>query len=64
MLYEVITDIFGNATDSTLYRFSIATEEDYGSIKTRLTGYEGDVIIQLMADKEKIVREAYSYNFV
>lgn len=52
-------DIFGNATDSTLYRFSIATEEDYGSIKTRLTGYEGDVIIQLMADKEKIVREAY-----
>jgi uncharacterized protein (DUF2141 family) len=52
-------DIFGNATDSTLYRFSVATEEDYGSIKAKLTGYEGNVIIQLMADKEKIVAEEY-----
>lgn len=52
-------DIYGNATDSINYRFSIATEEDYGSIKVSLSGYEGDVIVQLVADRDKVVREAY-----
>ncbi len=50
-------DIFGLASDSAMYRFSVATEEDYGSLKVTLTGYEGDVIIQLTADKDKVIRE-------
>lgn len=52
-------DIYGNDTDSTNYRFTVATEEDYGSIKVKLAGYEGDVIVQLLAEKEKVIREAY-----
>lgn len=52
-------DIYGNVSDSMNYRFAVATEEDYGSIKVKLSGYEGDVIIQLLADKEKVAREAY-----
>lgn len=52
-------DIYGNATDSTNYRFSIATNEDYGSVKVKLSGYEGYVIIQVMAERDKIVRQAY-----
>lgn len=52
-------DIYGNATDSTNYRFSVAKEDDYGSIKVSLSGYEGDVIVQLMADRDKIVRESF-----
>jgi len=52
-------DIYGNATDSVNYRFSVATDEDYGSIKLSLSGYEGDVIVQLMADRDRVVRESY-----
>lgn len=52
-------DIYGNATDSTNYRFSVGTEEDYGRITVKLTGYEGDVIIQVIADRDRIVREVF-----
>lgn len=48
-------DIFNTATDSVLYRFQVATSEDYGSLKISLTGYEGDVIVQLLADKDRVV---------
>ncbi len=58
-LQGAFKDIYGNATDSVNYRFSVATEEDYGSIKVSLSGYEGDVIVQLMADKDRVVRESY-----
>jgi uncharacterized protein (DUF2141 family) len=47
-------DIFGLATDSVMYRFAVATAEDFGSIRVSLKGYEGDVIVQLIADREKI----------
>lgn len=54
---EAFRDIYGMVTDSMGYRFSVATEEDYGSVKVLLTGYEGDVIIQLLDSQEKVVRE-------
>ncbi len=50
-------DIFGVASDSVMYRVQVATEEDYGSIKVSLTGYEGKVLVQLTADKDRVVRE-------
>jgi len=50
-------DIYGLASDSTVYRFSVATEEDYGSLKVLITGYEGNLIIQLISGKDKVVRE-------
>ena len=53
-------DIYGTVTDSTGYRFTVATEEDYGSVKVVLTGYEGDVIIQLLDTQEKVARESRS----
>ena len=52
------TDIFGNATDSMVYRITVGVVEDYGSVKAKLSGYEGDVIIQLLGDKEKVLQEA------
>jgi len=58
-LQGAFKDIYGNATDSVNYRFSVATDEDYGSIKVSLSGYEGDVIVQLVADKDKVVRESF-----
>ena len=52
------TDIYGNATDSIVYRITVGVVEDYGSVKAKLSGYEGDVIIQLLGDKEKVLQEA------
>lgn len=52
------TDIYGNATDSIVYRITVGVAEDYGSVKAKLTGYEGDVIIQLMGEREKVLQEA------
>ena len=51
------TDIFGNATDSIVYRIAVGVVEDYGTVKAKLTGYEGDVIIQLLGDQEKVLQE-------
>jgi hypothetical protein len=50
-------DIYGHVTDSVNYRITVATEEDYGSVTANLTGYEGAVIIQLVAEKDRVVRE-------
>jgi hypothetical protein len=52
-------DIFGNRNDSISYRLDVATEEDYGSIAALLSGYDGRVIVQLLGDKEKVLREAF-----
>ncbi len=51
-------DIYGKASDSLNYRISVATAEDYGSLMVKMSGYEGDVIVQLL-DKEKVVRESH-----
>lgn len=51
------SDIFGVENDSAVYTISVATEEDYGSLMVRLSGYEGRVIIQLTGDRDKVIRE-------
>ncbi len=53
-------DIYGNTTDSSFYRIEIGTAEDYGSVTAKLTGYDGDVIVQLLGDKEKVFGEAFT----
>jgi len=53
------SDIYNSFSDSTGYRFTVATREDYGNVTTNLTGYEGDVIIQLLADRERVARELF-----
>jgi hypothetical protein len=52
-------DIYGLANDSILYRILVATPEDYGSLSVKLTGYEGDVIIRIVAEKDRLVQETY-----
>ncbi len=54
---EAFRDIYGRVTDSVGYKFSVLTEEDYGSVRVLLSGYEGDVIIQLLDSQEKVIRE-------
>lgn len=50
-------DIFGVASDSAMYRILVATGEDFGSIKIKLAGYEGRVIVQLINSTEKLVSQ-------
>ncbi|MHC1731018.1 MAG: Ig-like domain-containing domain [Bacteroidales bacterium] len=52
-------DIYGLANDSVMYRIQVATPEDYGSLSVSLTGYEGDVIIQVVAEKDRLIQETY-----
>jgi len=58
-LRGAFTDIYGNATDSTFYKINVGTPEDYGSVASKISGYEGDVIIQLLDNKEKVLKEAF-----
>lgn len=53
------SDIYGSYSDSTVYKFTVATGEDYGNVMASLTGYEGDVIVQLLGDREKVVKEVF-----
>lgn len=50
-------DIYGTMSDSTAYRIVVTTVEDYGSVNVNISGYSGDVIVQLLGDKEKIIRQ-------
>jgi len=58
-LRGAFTDIYGNATDSTFYKINVGIPEDYGSVASKISGYEGDVIIQLLDNKEKVLKEAF-----
>ena len=52
-------DIFGNPNDSTTLRFTVSNKESYGTLKMRLSGYSGNIILQLINSKDIIVKEDY-----
>ncbi len=52
------SDIYGQKSDSVMYRFSVGSEDEYGSISAILKGYEGSVIVQLLNEREQPVRES------
>ncbi|MDP4223283.1 MAG: Ig-like domain-containing domain [Bacteroidota bacterium] len=51
--------IYGEASDSTGIRFSVLTPETYGKLILDISGYEGNTIIQLLNNTEKVVRESH-----
>ncbi len=52
-------DIFGNNNDSTSLRFTVSNKESYGTLMMRLSGYSGNIILQLINSKDIIVKEDY-----
>lgn len=50
-------NIYGERSDSTGYRFSVRTNENYGSLILNIKNYEGSRIVQLLTGDEKLVRE-------
>jgi hypothetical protein len=54
------SSIYGDISDSTGSRFSVLTPESYGKLVVDISGYDGDRIIQLLSNNEKLVREVYN----
>ena len=53
------TSIYGEYSDSTGSRFSVMTPESFGKLTLEIKGYEGSMIIQLLDNSEKLIRQAY-----
>jgi len=52
-----LSDIFGLQNDSLAYKFRVTTAEEYGILIVTMKGYDGNVIIQLLNEKEKVIAE-------
>ena len=63
MKYILITDsaafgnIYGEVTDSTGIKFSVRTADSFGRLTMNIQNGQGDLIIQLLDDKEKLIAE-------
>jgi hypothetical protein len=61
--YLFITDsaafrsIYGDYSDSTGIRFSVRTPESFGELILDISGNEGNIIIQLLDNTEKLMRQ-------
>ena len=61
--YTLITDsaafgdIYGEVSDSTGINFSVNTTNSYGRLTINIQNGTGDLIIQLLGDKEKLIAE-------
>ncbi len=52
-------NFYGEYSDSTGTKFSVMTPESFGKLTINIKNYEGDRIIQLLDNTEKLVREVY-----
>lgn len=52
-----IFDIYGKCNDSTAYTFKLKTLEDYSSIVVKMSHYDSLARIQVLNDKDEVVRE-------
>lgn len=51
------TDIYGHPNDSLSWAFKVRSPDGFGKLVLNLTGYEGDIIVQLLDNSEEIIRE-------
>lgn len=52
-----IGNMYGNVSDSLGIRFSVRTKISYGSLTVNLTGYNNDIIVQLLDNNEAVISE-------
>jgi hypothetical protein len=50
--------IYGDVSDSTATRFTVLNPESFGELTLNLSGYEGNTIIEVLDNTEKIIRQA------
>ncbi len=53
------SNIYGDFSDSTGIKFSLRTPESYGKLILNMRNHEGNMIIQLLDNTEKLIREVY-----
>ena len=54
---SAFTDIYGQYSDSTGIRFTVQTPQVFGKVTFDISGYEGAMIIQMLDNTEKLIRE-------
>ncbi|HBE40211.1 MAG TPA: hypothetical protein DDW27_03245 [Bacteroidales bacterium] len=52
-------NIYGEQSDSTATRFTVKSEESYGKLVLNVMNYEGNRIIQLLTEAEKMLSEVF-----
>jgi hypothetical protein len=55
---STVFDIYGNTNDSLEVTFQTQSEDYYGALKMKMNNIDMPVILQLMDEKEELVREA------
>jgi uncharacterized protein (DUF2141 family) len=56
-LKRAFKDIYGNTNDSIAFKVKVGKDDDYGKINANIFGYNGNIIVQLLDDKEKVVSQ-------
>jgi len=51
-------NIYGEQSDSTGNKFTVKSEESFGKLVLNISNYDGNRIIQLLSEDEKILKEA------
>ena len=57
MDHGAFKNIYDHGTDSSAFNFRIRNLEQFGRLTLNITGFVGDIIVQLMDSGEKLVRE-------
>jgi len=52
-------DIFGDVADSSGMKFSVRTSDTYGGLTLNISNVTGNIIIQLLDQKEKVISEKF-----
>lgn len=50
-------DIYGRITDSAGYTFTVRNPDEFGRLVLNTSGFEGDIIVQLLDSEEKVIKE-------
>ena len=54
------TDIYGQESDSIEFAFKTRTEDHYGIIELSLTGVDDHIILQLLNERDQVLREFFT----
>ena len=52
-----LVDMYGTVSDSTGIKFSVRTKESFASLTLNISGYDKDLIIQLLDNNEKLISQ-------
>jgi uncharacterized protein (DUF2141 family) len=50
-------DLYGNVSDSVGIKFSVRMKETFGSLTINLSGYDKELIVQLLDNSEKLIKQ-------